>query len=244
MPVIPIPLPLPPPPITTPGGWDPAGEMPDDSPRGPSAGQLWQKLKDAIGVGTDSKVEPQAQARDTDCSQTSNKNQCNACKLGQGFIIPANYTIPHKQYRDFDYQIRIANLHAGPEQFFYTYGGTTLDRGRLKVLGGKNEVTVSEWMHGLIRFDGFWRDVCTAVETKAHYKQFFDEAGELHPWALIRKGQRNILENWVVQATAHVAHIGRLGPPAKIEWHFLEAASYRAAVLSFGPMAGICRHTP
>ncbi|MEG1680004.1 MAG: Tox-REase-5 domain-containing protein [Stenotrophomonas sp.] len=244
MPFIPMNLPLPPPPIIVPGGWDPAGEMPDDSPRGPSAGQLWQKLKDAIGVGADSKVEPQAQTRDTDCSQTSNKNQCNACKLGQGFIIPANYTIPHKQYRDFDYQIRIANLHAGPEKFFYTNGGPPLDRGRLKVLGGKNEVTVSEWMHGLIRFDGFWRDMCTAVETKAHYKQFFDEAGELHPWALIRKGQRNILENWVVQATAHVAHIGRLGPPAKIEWHFLEAASYRAAILSFGPMAGICRFTP
>lgn len=236
-----IPLPLPPPPMTLPGGWDPAGEMPDTGSGGPTVGQVWQTLKDAVGV--DAKAEPQIQARDTDCSQTSNKNQCNACKLGRGHIIPANYTIPHRQYRDFDYQLRIANQYAAPEQFDYTYGGSTLDRARLKVTGGKNEITVSEWMHGGIRFDGFWRDVCTAMEAKAHYKQFFNDRGELHDWARFKSGP-TILVSWRSQASAHSSHVAMLGAPAKIEWHFLEAESYQAAIKFFGPLASICRLSP
>ena len=190
MPFLPIPLPVPAPPIPLPGGWDPGDEMPDDRPRGPSAGQIWEKIKDALGVGADSKVEPQAQTRDTDCSQTSNKNQCNACMLGE------------------------------------------------------ERETISERMRGFIRFDGFWRDVCTAVEAKAHYKQFFNEDNELHFWARAKKGQRNILDSWQVQASAQSTHIARLGAPAKIEWHFLEAESYAAAINTFGPLSAICRFTP
>ncbi len=52
-------------------------------------------------------------------------------------MTPANYTININQYDNFDYQLQIANMSAAPERFVYTYGGSTLDRTRLRVLGGK-----------------------------------------------------------------------------------------------------------
>lgn len=56
--------------------------------------------------------------------------------------MPVNYTIGLKQYENFDYQLQIANMSAAPERFGYTYGGSTLDRTRLRVLGGKNQITI------------------------------------------------------------------------------------------------------
>ncbi|MBH1431511.1 hypothetical protein I5U42_09420 [Stenotrophomonas maltophilia] len=248
-----IPLPLPLPPVTIPGGWDPTqdvpghapGGIPGDTAGGPTLGQIWRGIKEAAGVGADSRVEPRVEASETDCAQTSNQNDCNACKLARGFLVPANYTIPFKQYRNFDYQLRIANRLAGPEVFAYTYGGTGLDRARLRLTAGKgkNEITTSEWNHGGIRFDGFWRSRCTVVEAKGHYKQFFDEEGELKLWANL--GNRpNILQSWLRQFTTQHALVERLGPPAKLEWHFLERECFEAAVQLFRPNASICRYSP
>lgn len=247
-----IPFPIPPPPVTRPGGWHatrdapgPApGDMPGDAPGGPTLGQVWKRIKDAAGAKPDARPEPRVETRDTDCSQTSDQNNCNACKLAQGFMVPANYTIPLPQYRNYDYQLRIANRGAAPEQFQYTYGGTTLDRGRLKLFGGKNQITITEWSHGGIRFDGFWRGSCTAIETKGHYKQFFDENGDLHFWASLDKKSLNILERWEKQFRTHHAHITGLGPPAKLEWHFLEHECYAIARKLFRKLSSACRYTP
>ncbi len=205
---------------------------------------MWRRFKEAVGVDTDANAVPQEVVKEDDCSQTSNKNQCNSCKLTLGALMPANYTIPKAQYRDFDYQTRIANRHAGPEIFGYTYGGTTLDRTRQKLLGGKNEITISEWLHGGIRFDGFWRSMCTVVEAKAHYKQFFDARGRLHPWAATKGKKLSVLDGWLVQATAHYNWVASLGEPAKLEWHFLEAECYGVALKAFTHMGHICRHSP
>ncbi|WP_261181019.1 restriction endonuclease fold toxin 5 domain-containing protein [Xanthomonas translucens] len=231
-----VPIPLPPPPVTRPG-WDPTQVDPYG---GPTVGQVWSKMKEAAGVGVDAKAEPRAQARDTDCSQTSNQNQCNQCKLAQGVLTPANYTIPAKQYDDFDYQLRIANMHAAPEFFDYTYGGTKIDRARAKLLGGKNEITVTEWLYGTIRFDGFWRPSCKAVEAKANYQQFLTAEGRPQPW--LRRP--TVFESWFKQAAAQLAQISALGPPAKLEWHFLQLSCYRAAQGIFGPYRTVCRYTP
>ncbi len=47
-----VPVPIPPPPITRPGGWDPSQT---DPLGGPTVGQVWNKLKDALGVKPDTK---------------------------------------------------------------------------------------------------------------------------------------------------------------------------------------------
>ncbi|WP_422508072.1 Tox-REase-5 domain-containing protein [Stenotrophomonas sp. GZD-301] len=233
---IPLPLPLPLPPPAQPGGWDPTREVPS----GPRLGQVWADIQRAIGIGT--AAEPAVQARETDCAQTSNQNACTQCKLSQGRLTPANYTIPYRQFRDFDYQRRIANLYAGPERFDYTYGGTTMDRVLARVPKSRSEITITEWQHGAIRFDGFWRSRCTVIEAKGHYQQFFDEKGRLHAWAAARSP--NVLGTWVIQAQTHRVHVAALGSPAKLEWHFLQAGCFAAACRAFGPLADICRHSP
>ncbi|MCU1090041.1 hypothetical protein JAK58_00765 [Stenotrophomonas maltophilia] len=249
-----VPFPIPPPPVTSPGAWDPVrdapvpfpDQMPGNTAGGPTLGQIWQKIKEAAGVETGVKTEPRVQTSETDCSQTSNQNDCNACKLAQGYLVPANYTIPLTQYRDYDYQLRIANRLAGPESFDYTYGGTTLDRARLKLAGRKsrNRITVTEWNHGGIRFDGFWRAQCTVVETKGHYKQFFEDDGELRFWAQLDRTRPTILESWLRQFHRQRAHVLALGRPAKLEWHFLEIECFDIAVRLFKDDSFCCRHSP
>ncbi|KAB7765648.1 Tox-REase-5 domain-containing protein [Xanthomonas maliensis] len=233
-----VPLPLPPPPITRPGGWDPSRP---DPLGGPTIGQVWDRLKEALGVRPDSQVEPRVEPREADCAQTLNQNQCNSCKLAQGVQMPATYTIPLRQYRDFDYQLRIANLRAGPERFRYTYGGSDFDRARLRLLGGKNTITLDEWQHGPLRFDGFWRPSCTAVEAKAHYKQFLTRTGDLQPWVQLHPP--TVFDAWLRQVATQQAHIDQLGSPAKLEWHFLEAQCFTAARNLFGPYGRVCRLT-
>ncbi|MBN6152790.1 hypothetical protein JR065_20885 [Xanthomonas sp. AmX2] len=115
-----------------------------------------------------------------------------------------------------------------------------MDRARLKLLGGMNEITVTEWLHGDIRFDGFWRPSCTAVEAKANYQQFLTAEGRPQPW--LRKP--TIFEKWLMQASAQSVHINGLGSPAKLEWHFLQRPCYRAAQGIFGPYRSVCRYTP
>ncbi len=235
---VPIPLPLPPP--VNPGAWDPDRPNPYT---GPSVEELWRRMKEGVGSQEGIKVEPDVKAKEADCSQTSNQNECNQCKLAQGMMVPANYSIPHKQYEDFDYQLRIANMKAAPERYDYTYGGATIDRTRLKLLGGKNEITVTEWMHAdpkPIRFDGFWRSLCTAVEAKGNYAQFFDKKGRPHAWLK----SPNVSDSWVIQASKQNARITLLGSPAKLEWHFMQAICYQAAKRSFGPNTNLCRYTP
>ena len=129
--------------------------------------------------------------------------------------------------------------------FTYMHGGTGLDRARLRLTGGrgKNEITVTEWNHGGIRFDGFWRSQCTVVEAKGHYKQFFDEEGELKFWAKLGSRQ-NIQQSWLKQFTSQNDLVTRLGRPAKLEWHFLERECFEAAVQLFRSDASICRYSP
>ncbi|MGX8285224.1 Tox-REase-5 domain-containing protein [Xanthomonas oryzae] len=232
-----VPVPIPPPPITRPGGWDPSQT---DPLGGPTIGQVWSKLKDALGVKPDTKAEPRVEAREADCSQTSNQNQCNSCKLAQGVMVAANYTINLKQYDNFDYQLQIANMSAAPERFGYTYGGSTLDRTRLRVLGGKNQITISEWNYSGVGFDGFWRSSCTAVEAKAEYQQFFTEDAQPR-WPFVRL---KIVKGWVDQKNRQHSKVLAAGSPAKLEWHFKYRTCYLAAIRAFLADSTICRYTP
>ncbi|OLG30624.1 Tox-REase-5 domain-containing protein [Xanthomonas oryzae] len=232
-----VPVPIPPPPITRPGGWDPSQT---DPLGGPTVGQVWNKLKDALGVKPDTKAEPRVEAREADCSQTSNQNQCNSCKLAQGVMMPVNYTIGLKQYENFDYQLQIANMSAAPERFGYTYGGSTLDRTRLRVLGGKNQITISEWNYSGVGFDGFWRSNCTAVEAKAEYQQFFDEIGR-PKWPFVRE---KVVRGWALQKDRQKNVIINARDPAKLQWHFKYYSCWLAANQAFGADKIICHHTP
>jgi hypothetical protein len=185
------------------------------------------------------------EARETDCSQTSNQNDCNACKLTQGSVVVQPYTIPNSQHRSYEYQLRIANHLAGPEQFSIIAGGTLTDRALAKLQSEKYTIYVSEWMHGGIRFDGFWRGRCTVVEAKAYYKQFFNDDGELQFWATFKKKNTpTILESWKKQFDSQHAHITSLGKPAALEWHFLEIECYTIACQLFEDQSTFCRYTP
>ncbi|MBN6152792.1 hypothetical protein JR065_20895 [Xanthomonas sp. AmX2] len=226
----------PPPPPVRPA-WDPTQSDPYG---GPTVGQVWNKAKEAVGVGADAKAEPRVQAEETDCSQTSNQNQCNQCKLARGGIAPTNYTIKLNQYANFDYQLQIANMGAAPERFSYTYGGSTMDRARLRLLGGKNQITLSEWNYLGVGFDGFWRGQCMVVEAKAEYGHFFTEDAEPR-WPFVRK---KIITGWVDQKNRQRRKVLEAGAPAKLQWHFKYENCYLAAARAFRADSILCRHTP
>ncbi|MGS0572491.1 Tox-REase-5 domain-containing protein [Xanthomonas oryzae pv. oryzicola] len=232
-----VPIPFPPPPITRPGGWDPSQT---DPLGGPTVGEVWNKVKDNLGVKPQTQAEPRVKAHEADCSQTSNQNQCNSCKLAQGMMMPANYTIKLKQYENFDYQLQIANMAAAPEIFTYTYGGSALDRARLRILGGKNQITLSEWNYGSVGFDGFWRGQCTAVEAKAEYAQFFTEDAQPR-WPFVTS---KVIQGWVDQKNRQRSKILSAGSPAKLQWHFKYRTCYLAAIRVFLSDSAICRYTP
>lgn len=228
-----LPFPIPPPPVIPPGSWDPTreapGRLPGESPGrasdGPTLGEVWKRIKESVGVKPEAKVEPRVEAQPADCSQARNQNECNACKLTQGSLVVQPYTIPNSQHRSYAYQLRIANHLAGPEQFAIVAGGTVTERALAKLQREKYTIYVSEWMHGGIRFDGFWRGPCTAVEAKAYYRQFFNSDGELQFWAAFDPKTETIEESWIRQFNSHHAHVTTLGPPARLEWHFLESGA-------------------
>ncbi|UII65675.1 restriction endonuclease fold toxin 5 domain-containing protein [Xanthomonas translucens] len=231
-----VPVPIPPPPVVRPA-WDPTQADPYG---GPTVGQIWNKVKEAAGVNADSKAEPRVQAQDTDCSQTSNQNECNQCKLAQGIMLPVNYTIKLNQYSNFDYQLQIANMAAAPERFDYTYGGSTMDRTRLRLLGGKNQITIAEWNYSGVGFDGFWRGQCMAVEAKAEYAQFFDDDGRGR-WRFV---EQKVVLGWIEQKQRQKQKILNAGSPAKLQWHFKHESCYLAARRAFRLDQFICRYTP
>ncbi|KAB7763254.1 Tox-REase-5 domain-containing protein [Xanthomonas maliensis] len=232
-----VPIPLPPPPVVRPGDWDPSAP---DPLGGPTVGQVWGRIKQALGVTPDTQATPRVDTHETDCSQTSNQNQCNRCKLGQGVMVPANYTIGLRQYANFDYQLQIANLAAAPERFGYTFGGSALDRARLRLLGGKNEITLSEWNYQGVGFDGFWRGQCTAVEAKAEYAQFFTDDAEPR-WPFV---QKKIIGGWVEQKNRQRRLVTQAGAPSRLQWHFKYRSCFIAAVRAFRADAALCRYTP
>jgi len=125
------------------------------------------------------------------------------------------------------YQLRIANLKAGPEKFAALPSGN------------KDQYQVTEWSYnGISDFDGFWRAQCTLVEAKGNYDQFLDM-----PW---------VDDNWwkdtfSVMLKQMRKHRAAATPaPVTVQWHFMKPGvlkklteSYQKTIAGMAPQLTI-----
>lgn len=184
-----------------------------------------------------------------DCADTTTDTDCNKCKLMEGYVgKPSRRREVTRQNRDsYDYQIYIANLHAAPERFGYTEIGEPDNRivdpgfsGFFNLITGvAAEYTVLEWIYNGVEFDGFWRSMCTVVEAKGQYGQFFDNRGVQLGWVK----NTEIAKDWVLQKDRQKNAIQHTKPQGKLEWHFKDRNAWRAAATEFGADRVLCRHT-
>ncbi|KAB7767069.1 hypothetical protein [Xanthomonas maliensis] len=74
-------------------------------------------------------TKPDVKAREADCSQTPDATQCNQCKLTNGRVgqPPTPRYITKSNRINYDYQLQIANMFAGPERFGYVERGDASD---------------------------------------------------------------------------------------------------------------------
>jgi hypothetical protein len=183
---------------------------------------------------------PQEQTKEGDCAGEKDETQCNQCKLQTGVLLPAK---PRRAIRkqnkiNWDYQLYIANLKAGPERFCYCDKDTaapmsdfdfSLAGRALSALKGEPQpdpkrLNITEWLYNGVWFDGFWRHDCTVVDAKGRYAQFLGEDG------LPKRGfqSRVVFPGLVKEAIAHGAAVVPALPQAKVEWHFMERKTYLA----------------
>lgn len=115
------------------------------------------------------------------------------------------------------YQLRIANMKAGPEKFAALPSGT------------KDQYQVTEWSYnGIPDFDGFWRAQCTLVEAKGNYDQFIGK-----PWVDMRWWRSQLgTEGMLGQMRRH--HRAATPPPVRVEWHFMGNEVYKLLSQNFG----------
>ncbi|WP_350259794.1 Tox-REase-5 domain-containing protein [Stenotrophomonas riyadhensis] len=209
-----------------------------------------ERLRRAIGV------IPIEQAKEGDCTNQSSSTECNQCKLDQGVLVPA---VPRRAVRrenkvNWDYQLQIANMNAGPERFSYCDKNTGLPitdfdtsiAGRAwSALKGESQpnaeqLNLLEWLYGGVYFDGFWRAQCTVVDAKGCYAQFLsrdDGAPKLgFP-------SRFVFPGMIEEAGRQIAVINTASPQGKLQWHFMEIEVYRWASSSIPPPV-VCVHTP
>lgn len=192
-------------------------------------------------------VIPQDVAKEGDCSTTKDDTQCNQCKLQTGVLLPSK---PRRAIRaqtkiNYDYQLYIANLKAGPEHFSYCDKDTGLPvtnfdlsiAGRAwSALKGEaqpnpEQLNITEWLYNGVWFDGFWRSECTVVDAKGRYAQFLDEDGR----AKSGFPANSIFPEIEREASRHVLAVAGARPQAKIEWHFMERSTYAFVKDSLSP---------
>lgn len=209
-----------------------------------------ERLRRAIGV------IPTEQAKEGDCTNQSSSTECNQCKLDQGVLVPA---VPRRAVRrenkvNWDYQLQIANMNAGPKRFSYcdkntglpiTDFDTSLAGRAWSALKGESQpdaeqLNLLEWLYGGVYFDGFWRAQCTVVDAKGRYAQFLsrdDGAPKLgFP-------SRFVFPGMIEEAGRQIAVINTASPQGKLQWHFMEIEVYRWASSSIPPPV-VCVHTP
>ena len=79
----------------------------------------------AMGIKETVKDRPGTRAREADCSEVSDDADCDQCLLINGRIgpPPTPRYIAKSNRINYDYQLYVANLHAGPERFGYVRAG-------------------------------------------------------------------------------------------------------------------------
>ncbi len=209
-----------------------------------------ERLRRAIGI------IPMEQVKEGDCTTQSSSTECNQCKLDQGALVPA---VPRRAVRrenkvNWDYQLQIANMNAGPERFSYcdkntglpvTAFDTSLAGRAWSAIKGEpqpnaEQLNLTEWLYGGVYFDGFWRSQCTVVDAKGRYAQFLSvDDGLPKPGFPIDF----IFPGMIEEAARQVAAISTAMPQAKLQWHFMQREVYSWAVTSIPPPV-VCVHTP
>ncbi|HEL4110069.1 TPA: hypothetical protein UM343_000151 [Stenotrophomonas maltophilia] len=209
-----------------------------------------ERLRRAIGV------IPMEQAKEGDCTNESSSTECNQCKLDQGVLVPA---VPRRAVRkenkvNWDYQLQIANMNAGPEQFGYCDKNTGLPvtsfdtsiagRAWAALKGGPQpnaeQLNLTEWLYGGVYFDGFWRSQCTVVDAKGRYSQFLSKDDGRPKLGF---PSRFIFPGMIADAFRQVAVISTASPQGKLQWHFMQVEVYGWAATNIPPPV-ICVHTP
>lgn len=209
-----------------------------------------KRLRRAIGV------IPMEQVKEGDCTNQSSSTECNRCKLDEGALVPA---VPRRAVRrenkvNWDYQLQIANMNAGPERFSYcdkntgvpiTAFDTSLAGRAWSAIKGEpqpnaEQLNLTEWLYGGVYFDGFWRAQCTVVDAKGRYAQFLsDDDGLPKPGFPVDF----IFPGMTEEAARQVAAISTAMSQAKLQWHFMQREVYSWAVTSI-PSPVVCVHTP
>ncbi|WP_295521359.1 Tox-REase-5 domain-containing protein [uncultured Stenotrophomonas sp.] len=182
------------------------------------------------------KVEdnPDVRTREVDCADTPDVTACNECLLGNGRVgqPPTPRYITHKTRINYDYQLQVANMHAGPERFGYVIRGdgadevVNIDLEAMKgIFGRGGEFTTLEWLFAGISFDGFWRSRCTVIETKGNFGSFFNDDGSFSkPFA------RSVTEDWLSSYGKQAMAVRGTEPQGKLEWHFMDTTVFAAAI--------------
>ncbi|QEO25553.1 Tox-REase-5 domain-containing protein [Xanthomonas translucens] len=192
-------------------------------------------------------IKPDVKAREADCSQTPDATQCNQCKLINGRVgqPPTPRYITSRNRINYDYQLQIANMFAGPERFGYVEWGDNTDtivnielNAIKEFFGGGGKYVTLEWLFGRKSFDGFWRSRCTVVEAKANFSSFFDDDGdEAKPFT------GAVVNSWVTTYFDQEKAIAPTKPQGKLEWHFMDGVACKAAIGAGIPVS-VARTTP
>lgn len=201
----------------------------------------------AIGANEVVKDRPDTKTREADCSEASDDGDCGTCLLINGRLgqPPTPRYIVKNNRTNYDYQLQVANMHAGPERFGYVRRGdnsNTIVDINLSVLkdffGTGGEYTTLEWMIGGVAFDGFWRRKCTVVETKANYGHFLDEDGDPK-----KPFMRKEFGSWPEKYREQMKEVAPTAPRGSLEWHFMDPKVLNAALINGLPAASL-RLTP
>ncbi|OAJ55263.1 hypothetical protein A6V36_34420 [Paraburkholderia ginsengiterrae] len=220
------------------------------APAAEGLGALVIRILVALGVGVELSEQATSLSKDkvSDCAESGNQSQCNQCRLQEGFVgqaLQPRYVTRGNRI-NYDYQLYIGNLHAGPERFSYVKRGdnanTEIDLGwqmTKDMFGNGGIYTTTEWSYGGVWFDGFWRSMCTVVEAKANFEDLWNERGNLaKPWGL------GIVTGWVSKDyPRQQAAIANTAPQGKLEWHFMQRLPYAKAVETGLPKT-VARLTP
>ncbi|CAE6864344.1 Tox-REase-5 domain-containing protein [Paraburkholderia domus] len=200
-----------------------------------------------VGLAIEEGAKTGSKEKTSDCAESAGQSQCNQCRLRDGFVgqaVEPRY-VTGKTRINYDYQLYIANLFAGPERFFYVKFGDTantrIDLGAettKDMFGNGGIYTTTEWSYGGLWFDGFWRSRCTVVEAKANYEHMWGDGGDDKPWA------EGVVRGWVGKVLpAQIAVVQTASPQGKLEWHFMQLIPYRKAI-DYGIPTTIARLTP
>ena len=180
---------------------------------------------EAVKAATRDATRASEEARTGRCSsgdKWDGSGDCNSChpKKGSKSIPPNRHMNTDKGNGTWwQYQLRIANLHAAPNVF--------------KIAAP----TLEEWLYKGVYFDGFWEKACTLVDAKNDYHFLLFELGKAKA--------KEIKDNWLVEATRQLTAAMPM-PPARLSWYFSQPDTCQEAsnYFMYIPMPIPCIYLP